>query len=221
MKRLFLILLVLFFSTKNYSQESMIYGFKGGIGISSFMNLENSPSTTYEKYPTYSFPLGFSLGFYIEKKISKQLLLVGEFLYQKSIKKITISTGIEGILDQKVTMHSFKFPILLKYQPQFMWNFYFTLGPSFTIPVEANYNYFDHVYSYYHGSIEVTKNFPSISTSIELGIGKTLVLSDNVFFVELSGELGLTKFHYEGVIDNYKIGKWNSSGLIFFIGLQF
>jgi hypothetical protein len=215
----FLLLISTIFSTDCFSQEKLKYGFKGGIGLWRFMSLENIPSTG--NYPFYSYPLGFSVGFFIENELSTNLSIVNELLYQNSCAKVTIYTGVEGILDQKVTTQFLNIPILLKYQTPWFWNTYFVLGPSFAYLIKANYNYADQVYTNFKGDVEITKSFSTISTSIEFGLGKEIKLSSIDFMMELRAQLGITQFqYYKDALGYNDIGKWRNSGLVFFIGVQ-
>jgi hypothetical protein len=214
----YLILIFIGFSSYCFSQEKFSYGVKGGIGLWRFMSLETIPEVG--EYPHYSYPIGFSTGLFFENELTKNFSLVNELLYQNSSEKVTIYTGVEGVLDQKVTTQSVSLSILLKYKTPWLWQTYIVLGPSFAYLIKANYNFVDEIYAI-HGDVDITNNFPVLNTSIEFGLGKKLQISNLDLMVEIRGQLGITKFqHHHGALDYYDIGKWRNSGLIFFIGLQ-
>ncbi|MDQ7817430.1 MAG: outer membrane beta-barrel protein [Melioribacteraceae bacterium] len=214
-----LVIFVLIILNKNcFSQDKLKYGTIGGIGFWRFMPLTNNPNTG--STPDFLYPLGFSIGFYLENKLSPNFSVVNELLYQNCIAGVTISTAIEGILDQKVTTQFLKLPILLKYQTPYLWNTYLYLGPSFAYLIKANYIFSDQAYSYYKGNVDITKNLPTISVSIEFGLGKELVFSDKNFMFELRVQLGITRFQYKEILNYYEIGQWRNSGIVLLIGLQ-
>ncbi len=215
---LLLIFVLIILTTYCYSQDKLKYGTKGGIGICRFVSLKNSPNTGSP--PDYSYPIGFSLGFYFENKLSSNFSIINELLYQNCIAEVTISTAIEGILKQRVTSQFLKLPILLKYQTPDLWKTYFYLGPSFAYMIQADYNFSDQAYTYYKGNVDITKDLPTINIAIEFGFGKEIEFGENNFIVELRAQLGLTEFQYKKNVSYFDIGQWRNSGIIFFIGLQ-
>lgn len=207
------------FSTTSFSQNKIKYGVKGGIGFWRFMSLNDIPKTG--KYPIYSYPIGFSLGLFSDYKLSNEFSLVNEIIYQNSIAKITIYSGVEDIVDKKVTSQFINLPVLLKYDANWLGDTYFLLGPSFAYLVKANYYYFIDISSGFEENIDITNNLPNISASIELSIGKNLKITDIDFLMELRAQLGITKFHYEDRSVQYDIRRgWRNLGLSLFIGLQ-
>ena len=217
----YIILLLQIISTATcFSQEKLTYGIKGGIGFWRLVSLENSPASITPKYPIYSYPLGFSAGLFIENKLSEDFSIVSEILYENNRAKITIDTGIEGILDQAVTMQFINLPILLKYKAPWLYDTYCLLGPSFSYLLKANYGYADKIYIDYSGDVEITKNSPDLSTSIVLGFGGEVKISSINFLLELRAQLGITQFCYKDTTEYYHIGKWRNSGLLFLIGLH-
>lgn len=219
MRKLILVFILLILCDYS-SAQNLTYGIKGGMGFWKFMSLEDSPATISPKYPYHSYPVGFSLGFFIENQFNNHFSIICELLYQNSSSKVTIDTPIEGYLDQKVTNQFLNLPILLKYYTPKLWNTYFFLGPSFAYLIKANYNYIDQFYPSYKGDVEITKNLPAISTSVEFGLGKVIELSGSTFMIELRAQLGLTKFQFEDKFGYYDIGKWRNAGLIFMIGYK-
>ncbi len=61
--------MVLAFSSTSFSQERFKFGIKGGIGFWRLNNLQNSQNMVVLLF--YSYPLGISLGFYVEDKLSE------------------------------------------------------------------------------------------------------------------------------------------------------
>jgi hypothetical protein len=212
----YMVLVTVIFPPISISQDRFSFGLKGGIGLWRFVSLQESPNITLPI--VYSHPIGFSLGLYIENKLSDHFSLVNELLYQNSVAKVTIYTGYEGILDQEVSSQYFIVPVLLKYEASWLWNTHLLLGPSLGYLIKANYNFHDQIYFDDEGNEEITKYLPTISTAIEFGFGKEIDISNSDFNFELRGQWGLTKFRCkEGHAD---IGKWNNIGLIFFVGYK-
>lgn len=208
-----LIILQLILTSTSISQDKLTYGLKAGIGFWRLMNLKSNPIN-------YSYPVGYSMGIYVENSITKDLSLVADLLYQKINSKVTIYTAVEGILDQEVRMNSINLPILFKYKTVWLWNTYFIIGPSFTYLLKANYKYVDQVYGY-KGDVEITNNFPSLSTSIKFGLGKEISLAGNHLLFELEAQFGITQFKHTHSETNYHdIGSFSNSGLEFNIGVQ-
>jgi hypothetical protein len=80
--------------------------------------------------------------------------------------------------------------------------------------IRAKYNYYDHIYSFDRGNIEITNDLPRISTAIEFGFGKEATFLRSNFSFELRTQLGLTKYYYR------HIGEWYNSGFIFIVGYK-
>jgi hypothetical protein len=209
---------LLFVSSYSFPQGKITYGVKGGIGFSRFMNLKNNPST--ETPPDYSYPLGFSAGIFIENKLTDNITLVNELLYQTNNSEITISLSNEGILEQKVTAKFICLPIHLKYEIPELWDLYLYLGPSFAYLVQADYYYTDKIYLYSKGEVKITEKLPSITTSIDIGFGKFIKFSSYVLSLELRAQLGITKFHYENIPEYTDIGNWRNGSVIIIAGYQ-
>lgn len=200
-------------TSSSISQEKITYGIKGGIGFWRLMNLKSDPKS-------YSYPVGYSMGVYVENSLSKDLSLVTDLLYQTINSKVTISTAVEGILDQELKMQSISLPVLVKYKIAWLWNTYVMIGPSFTYLIKANYKYLDQIYGD-KGDVEITNNFPSLSTSIKFSLGKDILLAGNYLLFELEVQFGITKFeHTHSKTVYHGIGSFRNSGIEFKIGVQ-
>ena len=200
-------------TSTSISQDKLTYGLKAGIGFWRLMNLKSAPIC-------YSYPAGYSMGIYVENSLSKDISLVADLLYQNINSKVTIYTAVEGILDQEVRMQSINLPVLFKYKTAWLWSTYFVIGPSFTYLIKANYKYGDQVYGY-KGDVEITNNFPSLSTSIKFGLGKEILLAGNYLLIELEAQFGITKFkHPHSETEYHEIGSFRNSGIEFNIGVQ-
>ncbi|MDP2035766.1 MAG: porin family protein [Ignavibacteria bacterium] len=208
-----LIILQIILTSTSISQDKLTYGLKAGMGFWRLMNLKSDPTS-------YSYPVGFSMGIYVEDSLSKDISLVADLLYQNINSKVTIYTAVEGMLDQEIRTQSLSLPVLIKYKTAWLWNTYFIMGPSFTYLIKSNYKYADHVYGYI-GDVGITNNFPSISTSIKFGLGKEILLAGNYLLFELDAQFGITKFkHTHSETDYHEIGSFRNSGIEFNIGVQ-
>jgi hypothetical protein len=213
------LILLLFLSSLSFPQKKMTYGVKGGIGFGEFMSLKNNPSTGTP--PDHSYPICFSIGLFIENKLTNKLSLINELLYENNNSKITISLSNEGILEQKVTAKFISLPIHLKYGITELWNVYLYFGPNFAYLVQADYYYTDKIYQDSKGNVKIKEKLPSINTSVDFGFGKLIKFSGFDLSLELRAQLGITKFHYENIPEYTDIGNWRNGGLIFFVGYQF
>jgi len=198
-------------SKQNGGNEKFVFGFKGGVGWWKITSLGNGP--------TYSYPLGFTLGIFLENRLSQQFSIVNEFFLQNSITKITILTHVEGLLEQTLYTRYFNLPILLKYQTDWLANTYFYLGPSFAYLINAEYDFYDQIY-HIGGNSSVTEKLPTISAGFEIGLGEKFKMYNSYIIMEIRTQLNITKFQPKD-FDNLSIGEWKNSGLIFLIGYQF
>jgi hypothetical protein len=208
----YMVLVAVIFPSISISQDRFSFGVKGGIGSWRYVSLQESPNIGHPL--NYSHPIGFTLGFYTETKILEHFSMVNELLYQNSGAKGTIYTGPEGILDQEITTHHLIVPILFKYTASWLFDIYFSGGPCFVYLIKAKYNYYDHIYSFDRGNVEITNDLPRISTAIEFGFGKEVTISRSNISFELRTQLGLTKYYYR------HIGEWYNSGFIFIVGYK-
>jgi len=206
------LLLVVIISSLSFSQEKTSYGVKGGIGVWKFASLQESPNMAPQIQ--YSYTVGYSLGFYVDNRLSEHFSLDAELLFQNSIIKAQIYTGNEGILDQKITSKIVSIPILIKYKKISPVDIYLFAGPSFAYLVKAEYNYYDQIYISYRGNEEITKEMPNISTNLEFGLGKEIQISSAEINLELRAQWGIVK----NEVTN--IGKWNNAGLLFLVGYR-
>ena len=213
-----IIFTVSIFSTIGVSQEKFTFGIKGGIGFWRITSLEKSLNISQPII--YSYPIGYTLGFYCENKLSKHFSITGELLYQNSIVMVTVSTGYEGILEQKITTKYLAVPIFMKFKTIQLWNIYIFAGPSFNYLVNADYHFYDQIY-HEGGDENITKNLPSINIAIEFGLGKEIEILKSNFSLELRAQLGLTRFQYYEIFYNPVIGSWKNYGLIFLMGYKF
>lgn len=211
-------LAIIFYSNNCLSQEKFVYGIKSGAGVWQFMSLKNSPNSGVPLERSY--PLGISLGFYIENILSNNLSLINELTYNYTKAEITIYTGIEGKLTQRVTTQFLDIPVLLKYQMLTLWNTYYLMGPGIAILLDANYSYYDHIYSFYKGEVNITKELPTVNFFINIGIGKEFKLLKSNLIIELVGKIGINKNHYKGNLNYYDIGEWKNVGASILVGLR-
>ena len=214
----FTILLLFSFSTTSYTQEKFKFGVKGGIGFWRIISLQKSLNISQPII--YSYPMGFTLGFYSEKKLSEHLFIAGELLFQNSLEMVTIYTGYEGILEQKITSKYLTIPIIIKLKTPLLWDVYFFLGPSFSYLINASYHFYDQIY-HDGGNGNITKDLPSISFAVESGFGKEIEILKSNFTLELRAQLGLTRFQYYDISYNPPIGNWRNAGLMFLVGYEF
>jgi hypothetical protein len=208
----FLILLNILGST--YSQTKFTYGVKAGVGLCGFMSFETVRGSS--NYPRYAYPLGFSAGFFVENELTNNLSIVNELAYQNRRLQTTVYTACEYIITQKITMQFISLPVLLKYKTPLFGNSYFILGATFAYLINANYNYYDEELG--EGDVDITKSFPSISTSIEFGLGKQMIISNTALLLELKMQLGVTRFINSNTYP-HEVGKWNNLGVEFLVGL--
>ncbi len=216
------LLLLLYISTNiSFCQEKFSYGFKGGINLFRLSYL-NGPHISSDKNnsPIFTYSVGLSMGIFIENKFTKDFSLVNELFFQKDGTKLKISTWYEGKVEQELTMQFINLSFLPKYQTTWLINTYFYLGPSFGYLIKANYKYYDRIYLD-KGDVKITKDLPTINTSIEFGVGEKMDLSETTTVnIELRAQQGITKFNHMN--NNYiSIGNWRNFSLLFLVGLKF
>ena len=199
-------------STSFLYSQNLSYGFKTGITFNAMTSITES-AVSFDS-PEYSFPPGFTLGAFIENRLSENLILVNELSYVYSRAKVTRYTGIEGILGQNIRSQYITIPILLKYQTQWLEETSFSVGPSFSYLLKSNYYSYDKIY---HDEVneEITSNLPTVSSAIEFGLGEKIDMLNYNLLIELRGQYILTKYKFE------TIGNWRNIGLLFLVGIQF
>ncbi len=212
----YLIIAIVLVPSTLISQDGLIVGIKGGVGLSRFLSLQDSPGNG--KPIKHYYPIGYSFGLYSEYRLSDLFSMKSELLYQSNSAKINIYTFYEGIRDQEVTTNHLVIPVLFKLHASWLWETYFLAGPSFLYLFSAKYTYYDHIYSDERGHREITNDIPRISTAVEFGFGKDVELCDSELALEARAQLGLTQYRYENVFP--RIGKWNNAGLVFSINYR-
>ncbi|MFZ6032758.1 MULTISPECIES: outer membrane beta-barrel protein [Melioribacter] len=200
------------------SQHKVIYGIKSGVGVWQFMSLKGNPNSGAPLKRSY--PLGISFGFYVENILSDNFSLINELTYEYTKAEINIYTGIEGQLNQRVTSQFLDIPVLLKYRTPALWNTYCLIGPGIAILLDANYSYYDHIYSFYKGEVNITKELPTVNIFINIGIGKEFGLLKSNLIIELVGKIGINKNQYKGNLIYYDIGEWKNVGAFILVGLR-
>jgi hypothetical protein len=214
---LVMFLLPIMFSSPALSQGKTSFGIKGGVGVWRMMSLEESYYIP-DKIPRI-YPIGYTLGIYVEHPLSKQFSIVNELYYQKSITTVVTDPGAD-LLYQRVEMKQVMMPILMKYHTSWPSISYFILGPSLGYLIKANYAY--DADNGRKGSAEITKDLPAIQTAFEFGLGKDIQISSAALHLELRGQWGFTKFRYKRIDynDPPDIGRWNNAGVKFIIGYK-
>lgn len=211
-------LAIIFYSNNGLSQHKVIYGIKSGVGVWQFMSLKGKPNSGAPLERSY--PLGISLGFYIENILSDNFSLINELTYKYTKAEITIYTGIEGKLTQRVSAQFIGIPVLLKYKMPTLWNTYYLIGPGIAILLDANYSYYDHIYSFYKGEVNIAKELPAVNFFINIGIGKEFKLLKSDLNIELVGTIGINKNQFKGNLNYYDIGEWKNAGASILVGLR-
>ena len=197
--------LIIGLSANSFCQNNFSFGIKGGVGFW---------KVSFEKGVDYSYPLGFTVGFFFENNISKKFSIVNELLFQNSITNIKIFSNFGVYLQQKLTTQYFNFPILLKYKTKWLSDTYFYLGPSFSYLIQAKY------YNKITGIEEnrdVTNKISRINVAIETGFGEKIKIYNSFLLLELRAQISLIKIHPEN-FDSLSVGDWNNVGIIFLIG---
>ena len=213
--RYLLLLALITISVPSFAQKNFSFGIKGGVGISKIISTTNITNDVPSVY-NHSYPLGFSFGIFIDNYLSKNISIVNEIFYQKSIKKQLGYTSIDGILDQKLILQNLMFNILGKFQIEKLWNIYALIGTDIIYLADAEYYYNDLVYGNNwndKGIKNITSNMQQISLSIEFGLGKEINIYNKDLIIELRAQYGLNEF--KGI----DIGYWRNLGLNFLIGI--
>jgi hypothetical protein len=210
-------LLLVMFSSPALSQEKMSYGINGGIGVWRMMALEESFRRINSLPSTY--PIGYTLGLYVENPLSKQFSIVNELFYQNNITTVITDPGADNLY-QRVVMKQVVMPMLMKYHTMWPSVSYFIFGPSLGFLIRANYVYDED--NGPKGSAEITKDLPAIQTALEFGLGKEIQISSADLNLELRGQWGFTTFRYKRIDynDPPDIGRWKNAGLKFVIGYK-
>lgn len=204
--------IIIVFSSREFCQEKFSYGIKGGVSLWEFESLSGVQHVA--NLPETEYPVGYSLGFFIENELVPNLSVVNEVIFQNSKQKIKVYTGIEGIRKQELTEQFIDFSILLKYKTSLLWNTYFLMGPSFGYLLNVKNDYYV-IINKDEGTINIDKELPKINTMIEFGIGEEFLPINSSLFGELKIQIGTTRFRY------LYIGDWNNLGLNILFGYKF
>lgn len=198
--------------TSCLGSDKFIYGFKGGINYSRIDYQEG-----YVLFvDNHSYPPGYLMGISLGINLWNDFAVISEVNFQASNVKMHILDGTD-IIDQEFKLTFLKFPILLRYCPDLHFIPYLIIGPSFNYLIKARYSA-SAVFSDLNtkNDISIKNKLPSISTSMEFGIGKKINLANTVFLLfEIRGQLGIL------VKDNsFFTPKWYTKGLQFVCGLN-
>jgi len=151
-----------------------------GINFNKFYSPEGDASMKIGKYPKFDYPHGIIAGLSWGKKLMKHLTFIPEMFYEKDILEVTVYTGEEGILDQKIINHYIRFPCLLKYQMDWFFDLYVVGGINLGFLLKSKYKYFDFIYRS-KGEHIITDEMNRIDASLDFGLGMPLVIRD-IFF---------------------------------------
>lgn len=190
------------------------FGIKGGVGFCKLADL--SDCLQPDQQPNVSYPLGYSVGLFIENKFFYSFSMVNELNFQNSIFQQKVYTGYEGIVDQKIKFQYLTISALFKYQTLFLADTYFYMGPTLSYLIISEYNFNDRIYLE-SGEVNIKKDLPSLFTTLELGIGEKFNICNSSILLEIKAQLELTRFKYKKRV---AIGKWNNRGLMFLLGYQ-
>ena len=205
------VFIIFFPAHKSIALENYSYGFNFGINYNK-IQYEEGYIYVVDKY---SYPCGFTAGVYLEIPLSKRWAIINEINVQRSYMKMHIWTDID-MIDQEYNMSFLCVPILVKYDPKVCFLPFIIAGPGFKYPINARYNS-KAVFSNYdsHHDLDISNELPSFSTSAVLGIGKEFDISNFSLFLQIRGQISITK---------YKLAfapEWYTKSIHFLIGFTY
>lgn len=222
MKNKILLILLCFIIISNsapgFGKVKLSPGIKFGINYSKFGSLKSYGVANILgiRNPDYDYPVGKVFGSFLELNFSDRLSLVNEFFYTNKILKLKSYKNNQLRLAQQITYHFIHIPFLMKIKSNQTFIPYFLLGLDFAYLVQAEYQYTYPVEDYYSGTHEITKQLPSVDTSIKTGIGEKIKLINDIsLIVETFAIIGLKQFEYDVV------GRWKNYSLQFNLGIQY
>ncbi|MFO7892009.1 MAG: porin family protein [bacterium] len=188
---------------------------KMGINFNKFYSPKGDANIKIDKYPKFDYPLGYMAGLSWEKRLTKNLSFMPEMFYEKDILEVTIYTGEEGILDQKIINHYIRIPCLLKYQMDWLFDIYVLGGIDLGFLLKSKYKYSDFIYRI-KGEHNITNEMNRIDASLDCGLGMPLEIRDISFLVEVRYLIGLM----EDTNDYPLFEKWKTHSVQIIIGMK-
>lgn len=210
------LLLIVNFNIKPcFSSNKFLSGIKMGINFNKFSSTEGNAKIKIAKYPEYGYPMGYMAGLSWEKRLTKHLSFMHEMFYEKDILEVTVYTGSEGILNQKIINRYIRFPCFLKYQMEWLVDPYIFTGINLGFLLKSKVKYFDFIYGS-EGERNITDEMNRIDASIDFGFGMPMVIRGNLFFIEARYLIGLINNK-----NNYPLFEtWKTHSIQIIMGLK-
>lgn len=198
-----------------YSSGGHFPAIKAGINLNKFYSPKGDATIKTHTYPEYGYPMGYMAGLSWEKRLTKHMFFMHEMFYEKDVLEVTVYTGVEGILNQKIINHYIRIPCLLKYQMDWFINPYIVGGMNIGFLLKSKYKYFDFIYRH-KGERNITDEMNRIDASLDFGFGMPIEIRDISFSVEVRYLIGLMKNK-----SNYPLFEtWKSHSIQLIIGLR-
>jgi len=181
-------ILVLSLTMTAYGSERLSFGLKSGLNYGKVRFVDSDKVDVLD----ISYRRGLLLGGYIQTKLSKNIFLTTEVIYQRFNSNLSLAGNIISKFYEEYKISYLDLAILMKHQTSLPFLPYLIAGPSMDYLLAARYKLDGFPIALEE---DISDDFPAVNISAVMGVGKSMRLSKSLsLIVELRVQLWLTGY---------------------------